>query len=338
MSCQLSKAAKQEILTALPMYENYFIKRYIKRLSARPFSNNYRQEAISQYVEYLQDYLLRHLEQYQLPEEIDDKFDLVSNFQRTFEKNVEPFVEMSTVRQLKKPQYHTVLFSQVSDESMEKASYEKSISGEVPKMEDEVLKEWTQDRLVRLNKAFLKHLNRIEQIVFAGMLKGSKIPDLVSIIGPTMSGKCLTYEQVRYIRNNLQYRLVCWYGYHQFLDGAVLLKGMNLYPKHNKKVFGVNRLSEVPAKDLLKAAATLKKVVAPYKPKHSLEEIEQKVRQELIRPIEGHGHDWLFASKWYQGKKHDHYVVYVNRAGWAYSHVDKHSWNLFEAEDEKGQS
>lgn len=207
-------------------------------------------------------------------------------------------------------------------------------------MEATVEKHILQQKLENANAEFLRYCNTLEKKVVDAMKEGYSWEQLISHVGPTQSGKLLTLQEARHIRNVLEYRMVCWYSIKKIFDVDYILKGLNLHSNLNKRFFREEKLSKLPYFPTMQAVAkgnTKRPEKYEHKvPKHSYDEVWRRARElfgegTCVNPTDG---EWSFCSKVDErGKKHDHYVLYINDSGYAYSHVSKMSWNIFDGNE-----
>lgn len=330
---------KCKILQAFPALRKYYLTRFVHTYTYK--SSPYGPDAILSYREKLDDRFLKHLNTYKPPPKTDEKFDVVKDFQRTFTKNIEKYIRMDTRREMANKEYRNVPLSQMKEDEVDQAYYEESLRKGSESMEDRLAKEMMQERMEKLNKEFTRYLNTTEKIVFRGMLDEQTVGEAIASVGPTQSGELLTPDKLRHLRNLIQFRIVCWYGFHHFLDEDVVLKGLNKFPNFCSRFWGMRKLeSGLDGRlhiGIMEAVAKGVMANPPKfhhdKPKRTYEEIKIRVKETMkeVRENRGYNGEWAFCCPWYKGEKHDHPVVFVNLSGWAYSHVDKSKWDIFAA-------
>lgn len=336
-----SENVKKTLLAAIPSLQEYYLNRYVYTFTHlhRP-DNEQATESILRFRENLDTRLLRFIDTYKLPPKTDENFDLEKDFRQKFTNHVEWFVRADTRREMAARAYRDVPLGWIEEKEMDAILYKQSLRQERESMEDKTIREMQQERMEGLNKEFMRYLNTTEKIVFKGMLDQLSHKEMIGAVGPIKSGELLTIDKVRHLINLVQFRFICWYSANHFTDEKLAIRLLNKFPNFCSRFFGKRKLEveedEVGIGAMLGIAKRKYDPLPQFahnKPKHSFEEIKDRVIQVVREPKDNKGYngDWAFNSKWYKGKKYDSPVLYVNLSGWAYSHVDKSKWDIFAA-------
>ena len=322
---------KQEIANCLPSIIAYFRR----RLDASLFYQSCfdKDDAEFYFDELLEKYLNRHLEVFKPLDKTDDNYDVVCAFKDSFKRNMEQYVYYDLKRILGKRR--EVSLDSFSEEAIEVLSTSQHQEDE---MSDRVHKQIVQERLENLNKEFSKYTNTLEKKMIYAMSLEYSWQQLIEHVGLTQSGMRLTMEEARHVRNVLEYRLVCWYAVNKFLDPEMILKGLNRHPNLNKRFFGVEKVNAIPDMAIMKRVAK-GNTKRPEKhqheePKHTIDELRRQVGLTFkdVRENPGSRTKWVFCTPWYKGKHYDSPKVFINKSGFAYSHIDKKVWDIFSPE------
>ncbi|MGA2762956.1 MAG: hypothetical protein ABSG17_06295 [Spirochaetia bacterium] len=326
-----SSEYKQQITDSLPEIIVYFRRRLHSSAFYQFYSS--KDDAEFHHDELLEKYLNRHLEVFRPLDDTDENYDVVCAFKDSFKRNIEKYVYYDLKRTLSKRR-------EVSLQSLDEGAIERLSTSQYQEddMSDKVHKQIVQERLENLNKEFNKYINTLEKKMIYAMSQEYSWQQLIEHVGFTQSAKLLTLEEARHIRNVLEYRLVCWYAVNKFLDPELILKGLNRHPNLNKRFFEVEKVVAIPDMAIMKRVAK-GNTKRPEKhqregPKHTFEEIKRQVGLTFkdVRENPGSRSKWVFCTPWYNGKHYDSPKVFINKSGFAYSHIDKKVWDIFPPE------
>ena len=322
---------KQEIANCLPAIIAHFKNRLCSSSAYQSCSSEGDAEF---YVdELLEKFLNRHLEVFKPLPDADDKYDVVCAFKDSFKRNMEKYVYYDLRRALSKRK--EVSLDSFDEEAIGRLSINQYQEDDVS---DRVHKQIVQERLENLNKEFSKYTNTLEKKMIYAMSQEYCWQQVIEHVGLTQSGVRLTMEEARHVRNVLEYRLVCWYAVNKFLDAKMILKGLNRHPNLNKRFFGVEKVDAIPEiaimKNVAKGNTKRPEKYRQEKPIHTIEELRRQVGLTFrdVRENPGSHSKWVFCTPWYKGKHYDSPKVFVNKSGFAYSHIDKKVWDIFSPE------
>ena len=322
---------KQEIVNCLPAIIAYFKLKLCSSSTYRSCSSE--GDAEFHFDELLEKYLNRHLEVFKPLDKTDDNYDVVCAFKDSFKRNMEKYFYHDLRRALSKSR--ELSFDSFNEEAIDRLSFSKYQEDD---MSDRVHKQIVQERLENLNKEFSKYTNTLEKKMIYAMSLEYSWQQLIEHVGFTQSAKWLTLEEARHIRNVLEYRLVCWYAVNKFLDPELILKGLNRHPNLNKRFFGVEKVDTIPdmgiMKNVAKGNTKRPEKLQHEEPIHTIEELRRQVGLTFkdVRENPGSQSKWVFCSPWYRGKHYDSPKVFINKSGFAYSHIDKKVWDIFSPE------
>ena len=286
------------------------------------------------FIRILDRYLFRHLAKYEIfiDNAVDDNFDLIYDFIKSFERNCFEHVFYKTQSAaFDKRNYEIATF----DESLyltgdtEMRENEIALSTEpLPDMPAEQYpnRERATAKLNSLRVDFDKYLNFVEHKIFMNMIKRTlTYSELSTVIGPRMHGELLTEQKIRTILNKIQFRFNCFMILRKFLNPELGLHYLNEMPRLCNKYFRNHMLSVLPTDERLRFVVEDDYVPAGDMPRptYSCMEIESAMQNARLAPfISTHGRDFLYSSCTdFNGKVHKHAVVYVKASGWAYDHV-----------------
>ena len=321
---------KQEIVKSLPAIIEYFKRRLFGSSFYQHYSS--KDDVEFHFDEVLEKYLSRHLQVFRPLDNTDENYDVICAFRESFKQNIEHHIYQDLRRIIR--QRREVSLQELEEESIYRLSVDKGEND----MSERVHKEMIQEKLENLNREFGRYTNTLEKKVIEAMSQELSWEELTEHVGFTQSGELLSLEQARQVRNVLQYRLVCWYAINKFLDTELIVKGLNRHPNLNKRFFGNEKLNGVPDVVVMKRVAkgnTKRPTKQEHEePKHTLEELRRRVTATFKDVRENHGGQtkWAFCTPWYNGKHYDSPKVFINRSGFAYSHIDKKVWDIFSPE------
>ena len=118
----------------------------------------------------------------------------------------------------------------------------------------------------------------------------------------------------------------------------MILKGLNRHPNLNKRFFGIEKVDAIPdiaiMRNVAKGNTKRPEKHQHEKPMHTIEELRRQVGLTFrdVRENPGSNSKWAFCSPWYRGKHYDSPKVFINKSGFAYSHIDKKVWDIFSPE------
>jgi len=292
------------------------------------------------------DILLSKLEpaikKYQLPPEYDEKFDMVIDFTSKFiASRYYTGAECDAYAIYRK---HIVEVPFITEQERRDGRQGIYIGNEIERinrdleessMEEKAEKLYDQERTEKAYHQFESMLTTFELYVFAEMKKqkGSSIVKIVEVL-QSHGYKDATVDTITPKRKNLEYRLLCFFAIRKNAIHTleVVLKGMNLFPSHNKQFFGCKKLLAIPAdSELMKVASGAYKNEMKYEVEFDRDSLTMLAKRydkdvKLISGIK----KYVFTSKVdFNGKSHDHPVVYISKYGTAYDHVTEVARKLY---------
>lgn len=239
--------------------------------------------------------LTKFIASIKIPESIEENA-LIAHALRSYIKGIYPYAVLES-----QSMYWKQIRREVSLEVYNECHEELSDEGESmeSKVEIEVLKEEIQ----KAQQMLTRMLQPQERVVWELRGVNASIEYACSVLYPDSKIDKKTTDKIRYRFRLLEYRFACLVAARDILSDRIALGGLNRYPTQCKKYFGVKKLESLPYKaDLLKAARG--------------DEAEGFV--ELPKQT------WVPVSKVdFNGKKHDHPVVYQSSTGGYYDHVTK---------------
>jgi hypothetical protein len=335
---------RQSITESLPGLKLHLLHRFLTSLTLKGIAEHRKQDALFEYDTVLDYYLQRHLMGFKVPAKTDDSFNVALSFQDSFIRNMEGYALLNLGRRLRADIYITTPLSHLSEEQVARAS--EKHREEAESMEGIVEKDLIQRKLENMNRVFCGDLNTLEKKLFAAMRDGMTWNALIDFIGPTQStGAKLTKTEAQHIRNLIEFRLVCHYAVNRFLDADVIKRAMGKHTNLMKRFFHTEKFSneeplpldhldaiakgKITAKDCVFRLPRFRHGELP-----DLELIRQKVREVFPDAKENSNPKgkWRWCSRLHKGKRHDHPVSFINRRGYAYSHVDKTTVNILTGE------
>ena len=284
-----------------------------------------KEDALFHFQETLDKYVQRHLDNFHPPEDADDFYDAGLAFRTSFVKNMLRYVIYDVTRIMKRIRLATVSLEDLDESQLATED----------DMSDRVHKQIMQEKMETLNRVFEEYCNTLEKKMLYAMLHELPWKALIAHVGPTQSGELLTIQEAGHVRNVLEYRLTCWYAVNKFPNPEETVKALNKHPNLNKRFFGCEKLEALPDMVIMKRVAkgNTKRPEKRdrLKPMRSLEEVRQQAVKVFgkIRENSGDKRMWAFCSPWYKGIKHDSPKVFINKSGYAYSHIDRKVWDIF---------
>lgn len=181
-------------------------------------------------------------------------------------------------------------------------------------------------------KKFSSFLSSLEKIILQGIIEGISTQEIIRNIEKSGYTPQSTYIITKK-RKEIEFRLTCFFSQErqQQYPEEQILKGLNKFPFLNKRVFGESKLYVIPNQDtLLKAISGESLKNRSNRSNLSLEEKREIVVQfDPEIKIHPHGTKYFARSKFdLNGKKHDHYVVYINHSMSGFCQVTKQTKSL----------
>ena len=131
-------------------------------------------------------------------------------------------------------------------------------------------------------------------------------------------------DHVRFVWNSIKYRLTCFFALsrNRIMTDQILLKALNNDPKARKRLLGIKeKLTEIPDDEVLMEGVKALRVKKDTPTADLGPAIQAYDPRSKKAPK---GKSYIYSSKIdFNGKAHDHDVVYFNRSGYAYDHVTK---------------
>lgn len=267
-------------------------------------------------------YLPNAIQKYRMPDTVDGRFKVVSDFINKFISS--KYYRGTCLDAYNKYKKH--LQREVPFVSAQEAAEGKGICCEqIPDT-----RETPMERVVRLDleeraergyNHFATLLTVHELIAFRLMRIGSSTPAIVDSYRE--EGRDISIEQVKYLRKILEYRLLCFFAEdrNRLYDKEIVLKAMNKYPELNKRFFNDKKLLSLPDDSALHATA-----VGKFKKESNIDEIALAYDAKAKKAADK---NYAYSSCIdFNGKKHDHAVVFINNAGYAYDHVTRETKTL----------
>ena len=280
------------------------------------------------------DILLERVEKfmriYKLPENVDDHFNLIRGFITQFRNTIYYDGAVKDTYTKTNRQFENCV-NIVTDE--EKSRYRSGITADQlvsdVDIEQEIIQLDIQERLRKAFNLFSTYLNPMEKLFFKEMVNGNQTSKIISKIGNS-GFHPPTYDIALRIRKTIEFRLTCFFAQEKqiFLDKSIVLRSLNKFSKLNRRVFGEARLLEIPSQERLETAIKGKFL------KHN-KQADKTVKISLVKQYDKDA-KILNESKTYfakskidsTGKKHDHWVVYINHGLHCYCHITDKSWKL----------
>jgi hypothetical protein len=247
---ELSKGIQKSI--------DYFIHYFKKSKSYISIDFHHRDYALELFYDILTEALTIHYNKYTLPDKkiIDDKFDLMKSFNHTFRDNCLKNVFYEYKRRMDNQYEHNkneIPFSGYSNNS-NKMKYEEENNRMNLTEDDDLLKTEIISKGILMNKidaatrVFLKYCNTHQSKMVEGMWQNKTYNKVIKEIGITKNGSELSYDEARYIRKLLEYRLILhYYCSLEIFSEKSTLNALNKFPKLNKRFFGEEELNTLPA-------------------------------------------------------------------------------------------
>lgn len=182
---------------------------------------------------------------------------------------------------------------------------------------------------------FISLLLPYEKVYFIGMYEGLNTEELIRKIGNNGFDSPTTYIGTKK-RKEIEYRLVCYFAQekHQIHNIDELLKAFNKFPRLNKQSFGETHLFQIPDQESLEKVIT-GELLQKKKNKFPFSLVQKKEIAKEYDPdckIQPYGEDVFAKSKIDRnGKKHDHYVVFINHSMSSYCHITKQTQSLLKS-------
>ena len=271
------------------------------------------------------------MKKYNPPENHDEHFNLIRGFITQFRKTV---YYSGTVKDsyTRTNRIHSRQINIVTDE--EKKFYHHGISSDQliseENVEEKVIEMVLQKRVTRGFNLFMTYLTPFEKQFFKGMIVGKSTRSIVSDLS-NGGFEPPSYDISLRIRNTLEFRLTCFFAQEREIlyDKKLVLKSLNKFPKLNKKVFGVNKLDEIPSQEQLEVSIKRQFTKNRLSPEDISSKTVTVLSYDPESKIQIYGKKYFAKSKIdFNGKKHDHYVVYIDQYLNMYDHVTKQSKSL----------
>lgn len=252
--------------------------------------------------------MLKFLGGYVPLEDTDDKFDTSKDIAGKFCRSEYYNYCFMNANRLYKTKYSR----EISYDSLD---MELPARGE--QMEDKVERVDLEERAMKSFNRFATLLNDLERAIFKGMRAGVNTREIhrqVSLINPG-----LTEKVIRIIRKEIEFRLSCHLlnSKQQIYSTAIILAGMNTkFGKLVKRFFNVDRLTDIPSDEELHFVASGK-----FKKKGKVDAKRKFSPMALV--VEPPSKFVKASNTDFNGKKHDHPVVYFLANGNSYCHITK---------------
>lgn len=171
-------------------------------------------------------------------------------------------------------------------------------------IEEDCMQTLFYEELKKANNEFLRKLGTVDQKIYWCMLQGLSDEIKASHVFPDASYTTKVRDKVRYMTNIVEFKYACFLLTKRIYDESRILAKLNKAPKLVKRYFGLEKLDARPNDvDLLAAAFD-----GQLKPKAVIEDEAE----------------WVPVSKVdFNGKAHDHWVVYKKNEQILYDHVTR---------------
>jgi len=163
-----------------------------------------------------------------------------------------------------------------------------------------------KERLHKVNKAFHQMVNVQDRLIFSALSVGKKAKEIASLLYPDSRYDKETENKTNYRIRLVEYRYAAWVIANNIYSDSLALAGLNRYPNQNKRYFGIKKIESIPSKEELIKVARGETV----KQANTI----QLHLSEIPKP---------FSKMDFNGKRHDHTVVYQYMNGGLYDHVTK---------------
>jgi len=281
----------------------------------------------------LTDRVHNFMKKYRPPENHDEHFKLIRGFITQYRKTI---YYSGTVKDTytKTNKIQSRQINIVTDD--EKRFYHHGITSDQliseENTEDKVIEMDLQKRVTRGFNLFMTYLSPFEKQFFKGMVQGKSTRSIVSDLG-NGGFEPPSYDISQRLRNTLEFRLTCFFAQDREIlyDKNLVLKSLNKFSKLNKRVFGISKLETIPTQEMLEYS--IKKGFVKKDRNNSGIEISEK--KQIVKSFDPDSKIQVYGTKYFakskvdfDGKKHDHYVVYIDHYLNMYDHVTKQNRSL----------
>lgn len=241
------------------------------------------------------------IEKYELPPfETDEKWNLIANAVAVYLRNIYKFAVIESQSEYNRLRNREIL---VASEVLQEFESTQNVEGDF-------MDEWVRERIKKINTTFKYHLTYQDKQIYALLLVGKKGRDIAEIIYPDKPYDKTIENKVNYRIRLIQYRYAAWVFSHEIFTDHIALAGLNRFPAQNKRFFGEKKLLNMPSKEELVRAAKNEGAN------------DEKENPQLVSSLTAEPPK-QYSKVDFNGKAHDHFVVYAYSDGTLFDHVTK---------------
>jgi hypothetical protein len=285
-----------------------------------------KESALSYFSDELYTRLNRVFPKFKIPCVINTDYDIISDFVFKFLSYEYKYAVLNVLQKFRrKIATKEILFCEIDELTV--LNFQREFQDD-ESAEENLESIQILDHLKYLNDTFFFMLNTTEQIIFKGILEGQAYSDVAKEIGKFKYGRNPSKMDISRLRNIIEFRLLCHYGFYRFFTEGRILKGLNIKPFLCKKYFGQDNLVKIPSLADLHEVALGDferfplRIKIPYG-KKSYEIVDQRAKTfDPNAVLVECRRDFRWKSKKsLNGKIHKTYKTYINSSSYAYDHT-----------------